>query len=227
MAAQPKYAILAVVVLVVAGLAVMIWAGNQQPTTTAMDKHEIDKEPVLATDGSESNEEAADAAATNEKEHGMQKATFAAGCFWGVEETFRTTKGVTNTSVGYTGGHTEDPTYRQVCNGNTGHAEAVRVEFDPAVVTYDQLLDVFWKLHDPTQVNRQGPDVGSQYRSAVFYHSPEQKLAAERSKQKLEESGEYSRPVATEIVEAGPYYLAEDYHQQYLKKRGLGASCHN
>jgi peptide-methionine (S)-S-oxide reductase len=227
MAAQPKYAILAVVVLVVAGLAVMIWAGNQQPTTTAMDKHEIDKEPVLATGGSESNEEAADAAATNEKEYGMQKATFAAGCFWGVEETFRTTKGVTNTSVGYTGGHTEDPTYRQVCNGNTGHAEAVRVEFDPAVVTYDQLLDVFWKLHDPTQVNRQGPDVGSQYRSAVFYHSPEQKLAAERSKQKLEESGEYSRPVATEIVEAGPYYLAEDYHQQYLKKRGLGASCHN
>lgn len=227
MAAQPKYAILAVVVLVVAGLAVMIWAGNQQPTTTAMDKHEIDKEPVLATGGSESNEEAADAAATNEKEYGMQKATFAAGCFWGVEETFRTTKGVTNTSVGYTGGHTEDPTYRQVCNGNTGHAEAVRVEFDPAVVTYDQLLDVFWKLHDPTQVNRQGPDVGSQYRSAVFYHSPEQKLAAERSRQKLEESGEYSRPVATEIVEAGPYYLAEDYHQQYLKKRGLGASCHN
>lgn len=227
MAAQPRYAILAVVVLVVAGLAVMIWAGNQQPTTTAMDKHEIDKEPVLATGGSESNEEAADAAATNEKEYGMQKATFAAGCFWGVEETFRTTKGVTNTSVGYTGGHTEDPTYRQVCNGNTGHAEAVRVEFDPAVVTYDQLLDVFWKLHDPTQVNRQGPDVGSQYRSAVFYHSPEQKLAAERSRQKLEESGEYSRPVATEIVEAGPYYLAEDYHQQYLKKRGLGASCHN
>lgn len=228
MAYRLHLVIATVVVMVISGMAVLILAGGgEAPTDRVPDKRQVDREPVLATDGYAGNDDAAQVGADANKEQSMQKATFAAGCFWGVEETFRTLRGVTGTSVGYTGGHTENPTYRQVCDGNTGHAEAVRVEFDPSVVTYDELLDVFWKLHDPTQVNRQGPDVGSQYRSAIFYHSPEQKLAAERSLRALDESGEYSRPIATEIVQAGAYYLAEEYHQQYLHKRGLGASCHN
>ncbi len=155
----------------------------------------------------------------------MEKATFAAGCFWGVEAAFREIKGVKSTSVGYMGGATKDPTYKEVCTDRTGHAEAVEIEYDPSEVSYAELLDKFWDIHDPTTVNRQGPDVGSQYRSAIFYHTPEQYEAAAASKTKLEESGRYRRPIATEITPASEYYLAEDYHQQYLEKRGL-ASCH-
>lgn len=155
----------------------------------------------------------------------MEKATFAAGCFWGVEAAYRETKGVKSTAVGFMGGTTEDPTYKEVCTGQTGHAEVVHLEFDPEEVSYEQLLDVFWENHDPTTVNRQGPDVGSQYRSAIFYHTPEQKAAAEASKQRLEQSGKLTRPVVTEIAPAGPFYMAEDYHQQYLEKRGL-RTCH-
>ncbi len=155
----------------------------------------------------------------------MEKATFAAGCFWGVEAAFRQTKGVKSTAVGYTGGTTASPTYEQVCTDRTGHAEAVEVEFNPAEVSYDQLLDVFWEIHDPTQRNRQGPDVGSQYRSAVFYHTPAQQAAAEASKARLEKSGKYPRPIATQIVPATTFNRAEEYHQQYLEKRGQ-ASCH-
>ncbi|HEX7450274.1 MAG TPA: peptide-methionine (S)-S-oxide reductase MsrA [Pirellulales bacterium] len=155
----------------------------------------------------------------------MEKATFAAGCFWGVEAAFRQIKGVASTTVGYTGGHLPNASYEDVCSGRTGHAEAVLVEYDPAVVSYEQLLDVFWQEHDPTTLNRQGPDIGSQYRSAIFYHSPQQQAAAEASKAKLDASHRYSRPIVTEIVAAGPFCRAEEYHQQYLEKRGL-ARCH-
>jgi len=153
-----------------------------------------------------------------------EKATFAAGCFWGVEAEFRQIPGVVSTSVGYTGGQTEDPTYKQVCTDRTGHAEAVEVVYDPSRVSYLQLLKVFWENHDPTTLNRQGPDVGSQYRSAVFYHTPEQQAAAKASKEELERSGRYRRSIVTQIVAAPDYYPAEDYHQQYLEKRGL-ATC--
>lgn len=155
----------------------------------------------------------------------MAKATFAAGCFWGVEATFRQIPGVISTRVGYTGGHFSNPTYKDVCTDRTGHAEAVEVDYDPAKVSYDDLLQVFWENHDPTQLNRQGPDWGTQYRSAIFYHSPEQDQAAQASKAKLEKSGQYGRPLVTQIVPATTFYPAEDYHQQYLEKRGL-ASCH-
>ncbi len=153
-----------------------------------------------------------------------QKATFAAGCFWGVEVTFRQVKGVTSAQVGYTGGKTQNPTYQDVCTGTTGHAEAVEVEYDPGLVPYEDLLDVFWNNHDPTTRNRQGPDVGTQYRSAIFSHSPEQEAAALASKQKLEASGRFNNPIATEITPASEFYGAEEYHQQYLVKRGL-AHC--
>ena len=155
----------------------------------------------------------------------MDKATFAAGCFWGVEAAFRQVKGVKSTDVGYTGGHTKNPTYEEVCTDRTGHAEAVEVEFDPAEVSFDQLLDVFWENHDPTQRNRQGPDFGSQYRTAIFYHTPEQLAAATASKERLDASGKFKRPIATEITPASEFYRAEDYHQQYLEKRNQ-ASCH-
>jgi len=155
----------------------------------------------------------------------MAKATFAAGCFWGVEAIFRQIPGVMSTRVGYTGGELANPTYKDVCDDRTGHAEAVEVEYDPAKVNYEQLLDVFWENHDPTQLNRQGPDYGSQYRSAIFFHSPEQERTALLSKEKLQNSGHFSRPVVTQIVPATTFYEAEDYHQQYLEKRGL-ASCH-
>jgi peptide-methionine (S)-S-oxide reductase len=154
-----------------------------------------------------------------------QIATFGAGCFWGVEAAFRQIPGVVATAVGYLGGTLVNPTYHDVCTDRTGHAEVVQVEFDPAKVTYDQLLDVFWKNHDPTTINRQGPDVGSQYRSAIFYHSPDQEQAAMASKEKTEKSGRFRRPIVTEITPASTFYKAEDYHQQYLEKRGL-ASCH-
>ena len=152
----------------------------------------------------------------------MEKATFAAGCFWGVEDVFRDLPGVSSTRVGYTGGHTENPTYRDVCAGETGHAEAVEVTFDPASISYDKLLDVFWKSHDPTQLNRQGPDLGTQYRSAVFYHSGKQRLAVEESRDRLHNSGRLMRSVATEIVAATTFWEAEEYHQKYHLKHGGG-----
>jgi peptide-methionine (S)-S-oxide reductase len=153
------------------------------------------------------------------------KATFAAGCFWGVEELFRNTPGVLSTQVGYTGGQTESPTYQQVCTDRTGHAEAVEVEYDPERVSYEQLLDIFWDNHDPTTLNRQGPDVGTQYRSAIFYYNPEQQAAAAASKQARERSGKFRRPIVTQIVPVERFYRAEEYHQQYLAKRGLN-HCH-
>jgi peptide-methionine (S)-S-oxide reductase len=151
----------------------------------------------------------------------MEKATFGAGCFWGVEAAFRKLKGVLSTSVGYTGGTKENPTYQEVCTGQTGHAEAVEVEYDPAIISYDDLLNVFWKIHDPTTMNRQGPDVGTQYRSAIFFHSPEQEAAAHSSKEELQGSGKFPNPVVTEISSSSAYYLAEDYHQQYFEKQGI------
>jgi peptide-methionine (S)-S-oxide reductase len=154
-----------------------------------------------------------------------QKATFAAGCFWGVEAAFRQVPGVKATAVGYEGGTTSNATYKEVCSGRTGHAEAVEVDFDPSQVSYDDLLNVFWSSHDPTTVNRQGPDVGTQYRSAIFFHTPEQQAAATASKEKLEKSGKLRRPIATQIVPATTFWRGEDYHQQYLEKRGA-ASCH-
>ena len=153
----------------------------------------------------------------------MATATFAAGCFWGVEAAFRELPGVTKTEVGYTGGHAQDPTYTLVCTDTTGHAEAVKVTYDQNTVKYEDLLAIFWKTHDPTQRNRQGPDVGSQYRSAVFYHTKAQKSAAEKSKKT--EAARLGKEIATEIVEAGPFYRAEEYHQQYAKKHPW-YSCH-
>jgi peptide-methionine (S)-S-oxide reductase len=152
-------------------------------------------------------------------------ATFAAGCFWGVEAAFRQIPGVLETSVGYSGGHTSSPTYREVCTDRTGHAEAVQVVYDPERVSYQQLLNVFWENHDPTTRNRQGPDVGTQYRSAIFFHSPEQEAQARASLAQLAASGRYRNPIVTEVVAAPEFYPAEEYHQQYLEKRGL-SSCH-
>jgi peptide-methionine (S)-S-oxide reductase len=155
----------------------------------------------------------------------MERATFAAGCFWGVEETFRQVKGVTATAVGYSGGNFENPTYNDVCTDATGHAEVLQVEFDPAIVSYEELLDVFWNAHDPTTPNRQGPDVGTQYRSVIFFHTPAQEAAAVASKDKLEKSGRFRRPIVTQIVPAATFWKAEEYHQRYLEKQGR-SSCH-
>jgi peptide-methionine (S)-S-oxide reductase len=154
----------------------------------------------------------------------MDKATFAAGCFWGVEAAFRAVPGVVATTVGYSGGSFPNPTYHDVCTGRTGHAEVVQVEFDPARVSYQELLRIFWENHDPTTLNRQGPDHGTQYRSAIFFHTPEQQAAALASKQQLERAGAFKRPIVTEITPASAFYRAEEYHQQYLEKRGQ-ASC--
>jgi peptide-methionine (S)-S-oxide reductase len=154
----------------------------------------------------------------------MAVATFGAGCFWGVEETFRKVPGVTNTVVGYMGGTTENPTYEEVCTDQTGHAEVVQVEYDPAQVSYETLLDVFWNNHNPTTLNRQGPDIGTQYRSVIFYHTEEQKELAEASKAQVDQSGRWRDPVVTQIVPAETFYRAEEYHQRYLQKRGLD-SC--
>ena len=154
----------------------------------------------------------------------MEKATFGAGCFWGVEAAFQEVEGVVSTAVGYSGGHLQKPTYQDVCSGRTGHAEVVQLEYDPARVSYDQLLDVFWENHDPTTLNRQGPDIGAQYRSAIFFHTPEQEAAAKASKARLEGSGRYRRPIVTEITPASEFWRGEDYHQRYLEKRGL-AHC--
>ncbi len=149
---------------------------------------------------------------------------FGAGCFWGVETTFRNIKGVTNATVGYAGGRTENPTYEDVCTDETGHAEVVEVEYDPTKVGYGQLLETFWANHDPTTLNRQGPDVGGQYRSVIFYYTPEQKAAAEQSKAQHDKSGRFRRPIVTQIEPAPQFYRAEEYHQRYLEKRGL-AHC--
>lgn len=147
-----------------------------------------------------------------------QKAIFAAGCFWGVETNFRKVKGVVSTRVGYTGGTFSTPTYNDVCSHKTGHAEAIEVTFDPSVVTFDELLEVFWSIHDPTTLNRQGPDIGTQYRSAIFYLSTEQKEMALNSKRNLENSKRFSKPIVTQIVPASEFWKAEDYHQQYVEK---------
>lgn len=154
----------------------------------------------------------------------MEKATFAAGCFWGVEAAFRQVEGVLSTAVGYMGGSARNPSYRDVCSGKTGHAEVVQVEYDPSAVTYARLLSVFWENHNPTTRNRQGPDIGDQYRSSIFFHTPEQEAAAITSKDDLQRSGRYRKSIVTEIVPASEFYLAEEYHQQYLEKQGL-AHC--
>jgi peptide-methionine (S)-S-oxide reductase len=155
----------------------------------------------------------------------MEKATFGAGCFWGVESAFRQVKGVKDAAVGYMGGHTKNPSYKEVCTDRTGHAEVVQVVYEPSVVSYEKLLDVFFKIHDPTQVNRQGPDCGSQYRSAIFFHTPEQEQAARAAKEKLQASGKFRRPIATEITAATEFWRAEEYHQRYHEKHHL-PSCH-
>ena len=151
----------------------------------------------------------------------MEKAMFGAGCFWGVEAAFRGLSGVVSTAVGYAGGHIENPAYEEVCTGRTGHAEVVEVEFDPAAVSYEELLGVFWRVHDPTTLNRQGPDVGTQYRSAIFFHTPEQEAAAAASKEALPRPGLFRRDIVTEITPASTFYRAEEYHQQYLERRGV------
>lgn len=157
----------------------------------------------------------------------MKKATFGAGCFWGVETAFRQVPGVVDVAVGYTGGHYPDPTYRDVCTGQTGHAEVVELDYDPAKVSYETLLDVFWQIHDPTTPNRQGPDVGTQYRSAIFAHDDEQKKVAEASKASWDASGRFRRPIVTEVVPASTFYRAEEYHQRYDEKHGrAGCSLH-
>ncbi|MBI4489101.1 MAG: peptide-methionine (S)-S-oxide reductase MsrA [Deltaproteobacteria bacterium] len=152
-----------------------------------------------------------------------EKATFGAGCFWGVEAAFRKVRGVLSTAVGYSGGTLINPAYEDVCTGQTGHAEVVQVDYDPSQVSYGELLEVFWQIHDPTTLNRQGPDIGTQYRSAIFYHSPEQKAQAEASREWLEKSGRAKRPIVTEIMPASEFHRAEEYHQQYFEKRGLSA----
>ncbi|MGE5609265.1 MAG: peptide-methionine (S)-S-oxide reductase MsrA [Bacillota bacterium] len=155
-----------------------------------------------------------------------ETATFAAGCFWGVQSTFQKVPGVISTQVGYTGGRTANPTYRDVCSDATGHAEAIEVVYDPTKVSYQKLLEIFFENHDPTTFDRQGPDVGSQYRSAIFYHTPEQQRLAIAEKDKRNDSGQYVSPIITQIVPAGPFYRAEEYHQRYYEKQGLNWTCH-
>ena len=150
-----------------------------------------------------------------------EKATFGAGCFWGVEAAFRKIEGVVSTTVGYSGGSSKNPTYKDVCSGRTGHTEVVQVEYDPSKTSYEELLKVFWGVHDPTQINRQGPDVGTQYRSAIFFYTAEQEAAAKAAKAHLEKSGRYRKPIATEIIPASEFYMAEQYHQQYFEKHGM------
>lgn len=155
----------------------------------------------------------------------LEIATFGAGCFWGIEETFANVPGVKSTAVGYSGGVLENPTYRQVCSGRTGHAEVVEVTYDPNEISYEEILRIFWENHNPTTLNRQGPDVGAQYRSAIFFHNPQQEAVARKSKEDLDRSGKFKKPIVTEITPASTFYRAEDYHQRYLQKRGVGA-CH-
>jgi peptide-methionine (S)-S-oxide reductase len=157
---------------------------------------------------------------------GLQKATFGAGCFWGVESNFRQIPGVVDARVGYLGGTLDNPTYQDVCTDRTGHAEVVQVTYDPQKVSYEKLVDAFWTMHDPTQLNRQGPDYGTQYRSAIFFHTPEQEAIAKRSKEEAQRSGRFKRPIVTEITPASKFYEAEDYHQRYFEKRGIAPTCH-
>lgn len=159
-------------------------------------------------------------------ENNLEMATFAAGCFWGVEEAFTKTKGVKSTRVGYIGGNLPNPTYEDVCTDRTGHAEALQVKYDPKEISYEELLDLFWSIHNPTTKNRQGPDIGSQYRSIIFYHTPEQESIAKRSKQELDDSNKFQNKIVTEIVRASTFYPAEDYHQKYYQKIG-GGSCYH
>jgi peptide-methionine (S)-S-oxide reductase len=159
-------------------------------------------------------------------ENNLQMATFAAGCFWGVEEAFTKKKGVKSTRVGYIGGNLPNPTYEDVCTDRTGHAEALQVKYDPKEISYEELLDLFWSIHNPTTKNRQGPDIGSQYRSIVFYHTPEQERIAKKSKQELDDSNKFQNKIVTEIVPASTFYPAEDYHQKYYQKIG-GGSCYH
>lgn len=156
---------------------------------------------------------------TEEEKEKIDTGTFAAGCFWGVEAAFSKVGGVISTAVGYAGGHLRNPTYEEVCSGSTGHAEAVQVRFDPSQVSYEQLLEVFWEIHDPTSLDRQGPDVGTQYRSVIFCHNERQRAAAVASMEKLGESGKHKRPIVTEIRPAAEFFRAEEYHQRYLEKR--------
>lgn len=156
-----------------------------------------------------------------------EKAIFGAGCFWGVESAFRAVKGVNEVISGYAGGHIKNPAYRDVCSGETGHAEVVQVKYDPSQVGYDELLDVFWNCHNPTTPNRQGPDVGTQYRSAIFFYTPDQQIAAKASREKLQQSGRWRGPIVTEILPASEFYPAEEYHQRYLEKGGAGGHCHS
>ena len=156
----------------------------------------------------------------------MEKATFGAGCFWHVEEAFRHLKGVTSTTAGYTGGTLKNPTYEDVCTDKTGHAEVVEILYHPETISYEELVNVFWEIHDPTTKNRQGPDIGTQYRSVIFYHTLEQKAIAETSKKNLEQSRKYKKKIMTEVTKATTFYPAEDYHQQYLAKHGLAACPH-
>jgi peptide methionine sulfoxide reductase msrA/msrB len=158
-------------------------------------------------------------------DHRLEKATFAAGCFWGVEDIFRTTPGVKATRAGYTGGTTEKPTYEEVCSGRTGHAEAVEIEYDPEIITYDQLIRLFFELHDPTTLNRQGPDRGSQYRSVIFFHTPAQRDVAQGTLKRLTETKTFNRPIVTELSPASAFYPAEEYHQKYFLKKGI-PGCH-
>ncbi len=153
----------------------------------------------------------------------MEKATFGAGCFWGVEEAFRKLKGVKETRVGYSGGHLANPTYKEVCTDKTGHAEVVQIEFDPEEISYEELLKVFFRIHNPTTLNQQGPDIGSQYRSVIFYHSNDQQKTANHFMEELDRSARYDEPIVTEILPAGPFYKAEEYHQRYHEKNG--GSC--
>lgn len=151
----------------------------------------------------------------------IEKATFAAGCFWGIESAFCQIDGVISTMVGYSGGHTKDPSYEEVCTDKTGHAESVLIEFDPEILSYEKLLEIFWNIHDPTTLNRQGPDIGSQYRSIIFYHNEEQMNLALKIKDKLEKAGRFSRKIVTEIIPATTFYKAEEYHQKYFQKHGI------
>jgi len=153
----------------------------------------------------------------------MEVATFAAGCFWGVEHEFRKIEGVSDAICGYSNGHTDNPTYKEVCGKGTGHAEVVEVKFDPGVVSFEQLVEAFFKMHDPTQLNRQGPDIGDQYRSAIFYHNDEQKQAAEKVKQQIDSEGRFSKPIVTQVAKAEKFYRAEEYHQRYFEKTGIQA----
>jgi peptide-methionine (S)-S-oxide reductase len=152
-------------------------------------------------------------------------AIFGAGCFWGIESAFRQLEGVIEATSGYAGGTVEQPTYRAVCSGKTGHAEVVQVQYDPSRVSYEQLLDLFWQIHDPTTLNRQGPDIGTQYRSVIFYSDDNERAAAEKSKQRLDASGKFRRPIVTQIVPATKFYPAEDYHQRYYEKMGIAPTC--